>query len=142
MVGVRERAAFQGSWLQRGQEPKLTLAAATSTLGRGTTGTGTLEDPTFPFQLLNPSGSELRFDTAAPGGIIGPWQTVNDVQTTPRPYGSTYTAAEIAAATDWTTEFLAPPLPAVPDPAWPEQKWILTLVRADPYMQAAFPLPY
>lgn len=41
--GVRERAAFQGSWLQRGEEPKLTLAAATSTLGRETTGTGTLE---------------------------------------------------------------------------------------------------
>ena len=41
--GAKERFAFQGTWLQRGEEPKLSLDLTSGSLGRGTLGSGTLE---------------------------------------------------------------------------------------------------
>ncbi len=41
--GEKERFAFAGTWLQRGQEPKLSLDLTSGSLGRGTAGTGSLE---------------------------------------------------------------------------------------------------
>lgn len=71
--GAGERTAFQGTWLQRGQEPRISLELTGGTLGRGTSGGGTMEmvdDDRWRDLSLSGRGWSLTFRAAEPVRLL------------------------------------------------------------------------